>query len=312
MSEVKLLSNSEMKDFQRCKRKWWLSYIRGLQRVAADAPMSPTHIGTTVHDALAAYYDPEQRTDPVAFANEALDELLDEMPGWGDEIQKERELATAMLEGYLEWLEETGADSDLTIQGTETKVEVKLVEGVHLISKLDAPVVRQRDGAKLAIEHKTVQAFDRPLMLLKLDTQMLTEHLVRFLHMQEEGATAEEAMFEAQGVLWNGLRKVKRGPRSTPPFYHREDVTHNLNELRNHWKHVVGIARDMQTRVDRLAAGETHQAVVPPNPTKDCKWDCPFFQVCGMFDDGSNVEGALEAMYEVGDPLARYEGADVL
>lgn len=312
MSELLRLSNSEMKDFRRCLRRWYLGNVRQLAPRADDLPMSPLSIGNLIHDSLAAYYDPSERADPVAFMHARLDEALEEAPGLEADITKERQLADAMLTGYLEWLEETGADSDLRILGTETMVEVPLVEGVTLLSKLDAPVERERDGAKLAIEHKTVQAFDRPLQLLKLDTQFLTEHLVRFLHAQQEGATAEEAEFLCTGILWNALRKVKRTASAKPPFYMREDVTHNRTELRNHWLHVIAIARDMQSRKARLALGESHQTVCPPNPTHDCKWDCSFYAICGMHDDGSNVEGAIDAMFEVRDPLERYAEAQAL
>lgn len=304
------LSNSEMGAWRRCPRKWYLATYRRLKPKAGEKPGSSLHIGNTVHDALAAYYG--DRTDPVAFAQGALDFEAAAQPEFTDEYRKTRELVTAMLEGYIEWLAETGADGDLRLLGAEKMVEVPLVEGVNLLSKLDAPVERISDGARLALEHKTVSSLDQPLPLLKIDTQLLTEHLARFLHARTEGASNEEAYDQCHGVLYNMLRKVKRTASAKPPFYDRIDVPHNIHELRSHWRHVLALAREIQDATARLDAGEEHHTVCPPSPRRDCTWDCPFFKVCVMADDGSDFEGALSALYEERDPLERYENTEEL
>jgi hypothetical protein len=312
VENVKLLSNSEVKLWRRCRRAWYLGYYRQLGLKARDPYGSASSIGNLVHDALAAYYDPATRTDPVAFAQAKIKDALEKDPGLSADITKEADLVVVMLEGYMEWLEETGADSDITITGSEQMARVKLIDGVDLIAKLDATVDRYRDGAKLALEHKTTDNFSRPLSVLKLDTQFLTEHLVRFLGMLEAGASADDAQEACHGVLWNGMRKVKRTAKATPPFYLRIDVTHNIHELRNHWRHVVAVAIEIQEATEKLDMGVDHHGVCPPNPTKDCSWDCDHFHVCVMFDDGSQVEHALEALYVVRDPLERYDGATLL
>lgn len=302
-----------MSCFRRCRRKWWLTYARGLRPRARNSYGSALSIGNLVHDALAFMYDPENLgQDPVQYAGNKVQSAIEENPGYEIEILKEWELCEIMLTGYVEWLESTGEDSDLRFVGSERKVEIPMTENVALISKLDAPVERISDGAKLALEHKTVSSLDQPLTLLKIDTQLLTEHLVRFMDAQAKGATPEEAYDECQGILYNMLRKVKRTARAKPPFYGRETVLHNLPELRNHWKHVIAIANDIQQSYERLERGEDHHLVFPPSPATDCKWSCPFFTVCNMFDDNSRVESAIEAIYEVADPLERYQDTEDL
>jgi hypothetical protein len=308
-SDELLLSNSEMQTFRRCGRKWYLSTYRRLKPRAINMPGSPFSIGNVVHDSLAAYYDPTVKADPVAFAHGIIDEKRGLNPELGNFQDKEEELIVIMLEGYLEWLEETGADQDLQVIGTETMAEAVLIPGVKLISKLDAPVTRISDGAKMALEHKTLKSMTVPLPLLKLDTQLLTEHLVRFLHLQEAGATAEEAQEACHGILYNMLRKVKRTASAKPPFYGREDVPHNIHELRAHWRHCVSVALEIQNKRSRLDQGETHHTVCPPSPTRNCTWDCDFFKICVMADDGSDFEGALHDLYEERDPLERYDDA---
>lgn len=299
---MKRLTNSEMKTFRRCRRKWWLSSVRGLQPLGHDFNR-PTGIGNRVHSALAAWYDPVKPQDPVAFMKAGVARDLEVYPEASVEITKEAELAGIMLEGYMQWLEEEGIDRGFKVIAAEGAREAPLYEGVTLLAKLDARIIHEeRQDIRLALEHKTVGDLSTPLPLLQLDTQLLTEHLVEFLALKEEGKEGEAA----QGVLYNMLRKVKRTARAKPPFYGREEVRHNVSELRNHWYHVLALARELQDAERRLSAGESPHEVAYPNPTRDCRWDCPFFGVCTLFDDGSDPEAALAANFIVGDPLERY------
>ena len=310
------LSNSEMATWRRCHRKWYLGVYRKLQRKRSPTAGTPIVIGNLVHDALAEYYDPALKTDPLEQLNRVLDQRAVNNPFDETDIEKDRALVTIMLEGYLEWLEESGADQEIEILGTERMVEVPIVKSellqINLLSKLDAPVLRHSDEARLAFEHKTVGSLTDPLPTLKLDTQLLTEHLALFLHNLGQGMDPIEAHRSCQGILYNMLRKVKRTAAAKPPFYDRVEIPHNLEELRNHWRHVVGVAREIDLATRRLDAGENHHAVTVPNPTKNCSWDCPFFAVCVMADDGSDFEGALDDLFEERDPLERYEEAEAL
>lgn len=309
------LSNSEMQVFRRCRRRWWLGHYRQFgPRVDAEAG-SAVSIGNFVHDALAAYYkaDPEERTDPVVYANTALELAIAEHPPEADARRKEFKMVEAMLTGYMEWLEVEGADADLTVLGSEQTVRVPLRNlngeptGVVLLSKLDAPVERKSDEHRLALEHKTTDSLEAHIIGHRINSQFLTEHLARFLDSMEKGMTAQEAYEDCPGILLNLLKKSMRTGRATPPFYKRVEVEHNIHELRNHWKHVIAIAAEIAEAERRLDAGEDPHIVVPPNAIPDrCKWECEFFRLCPMFDDGSDAEGALNAIYEKRDPLERY------
>jgi hypothetical protein len=300
-----------MSAYRRCRRKWYLGTYRRLRLKTSAPPGSALSIGTDVHDALAAYYDPKLKQDPLGFLKNKFDGALFANPAYEDSLTKQYDLCRIMIEGYLEWLDETGADQGITVTGTERMAEVP-IKGFMLISKLDAPITREHDGARLAFEHKTVGSLTQPLALLKLDTQLLTEHLILFMDARAKGASDEEAFAQCTGILYNMLRKVKRTAAAKPPFYGREEVPHNIHELRNHWVHVLAIARDIRRDTARLDSGEAHHAVSPPSPRKECTWDCDFFKVCVLADDGSNFEGALANLYEERDPLERYDDAEPL
>lgn len=627
---MKLLTNSEMRTWRRCKRKWWLSHHRELRKRGDVQFNRPLGIGNRVHDALAAYYDPEVRRDPLEFLSASIAESLELFPEEQESIGKEHDACEAILSGYLEWLSETGVDQGLRVIEAERAVVADLVDGVQLLSKLDARVEHEELEGRFGLEHKgqpldalvmtpvgpqrmgdlavgdevigangkptlitavqdlgvqdllkvtftdtssiqvtknhlwgvqhenrysvretqdlqrvlgrgrfkiprtapvhfnerelpippytlgvligdghlrssspgfsnadpeifenvrteigAFQIRDKPdfrspkmkignlpqykqaleelgllglysyekyipsdylyasvpqrlallqgLMdtdgcggrqarfrtssirlandmrllvesfggtfvlresmgrvgtvlngyqtrpnwcgtiqgipdleihrvlrkqhprefryergrviksievdetaptrcikvaaqdglyvtehfivthntvstikvpaILRFDTQFLSEHLVELLSLRKEGRESEVA----KGVLWNALLKSKRTARAKGPFYVREVVRHNLQQLRSHWYHVVAIANEIIDTTRRLDNGEDHHVLCHPNPTRDCGWDCPFVLVCQNLDsDPDNAERQLAAQFETENPLERY------
>jgi hypothetical protein len=300
---------SERKMFKECKRKWWFSHYRKLALVREEMATAAT-LGTRVHEPLGIYYDPADRRDPMAVLEErARDDVAQDFPP--DKLKKienEIVLARLMVEGYFEWLEETGADEDLEVIGAETHVEVRLGEirgrVVTLLSKQDMRANRRSDGARVFVDHKTVQSFEERVLLLHLDEQMKSYHLAEFLLMLENG---EDLATRTDGAIYNMLRKVKRSATAKPPFYQRETVHHNLHVLRAYWKQVWGEMDAILAVEHALDAGGDPAVLVPPNPTRDCSWKCPFLPVCPMVDDSSMAaERVIGSYYFETDPLARY------
>jgi hypothetical protein len=298
-----VLTQSELASFLRCKRRWWLGYYRSLRKVH-DTPRLPT-VGTLVHAGLEAYYR-GAAVHPIDVVKERAVEMITEagdFPGAAETIQDAAGLAGIMLEGYLDWVQETGADVGLDVYAAEQMVEVTLSPTPYrLRGKIDARARRAFDGAQVQLEHKTVGSLTDLPKTAQSSFQFLTYDLLAYLKSLEDADTT----YRTDGVLLNMLKRVKRTARAKPPFYGREVVRHNTHELRSHWKHVVAIAREMDAVRARLEAGEDHHSVVPPTWTRDCTWSCPFYAVCPMFDDGSDAEDMLETEYETYDPLARY------
>jgi hypothetical protein len=303
------LTNSEAKSWRHCKRRWYLGYYRELEKRGRTFN-SPLSIGTRVHNTLQTLYVPGlERPDPMPAFYEKVESDVEEHPAMEKDIRKEAKLCEAMIEGYLQWLEEEGADSDLRVVEPEAEMEAVLIPGetepvATLLSKVDARVERVSDKKRGALEHKTAASLTDPLLLLQVDTQLLTEHLVEYLHLLER----EEGENRAEFVLYNMLRKVLRSAKAKPPFYARHEVKHTVHELRNHWKHVVCVAKEILEVREKLDAGADHHDVCPPNPGRDCKWICSFKEVClpGRLDDGQDPEPLLEDLYEKVDPLERY------
>lgn len=315
---LRRLTNGELRTFKRCRRKWWLAYYRRLG-LPSSKVTGASQLGTRIHRCLAAYYIPGFADPQLAFLTLERTIAEDMAAVGGDEfavadLLKEQDLAHAMLEGYFEWLAETAADQGIDVVAPETKLEVNPNfpghDDVRLLGKIDVRATRTfgADVARLVVDHKTVGDLTNPAKMLAFDEQMLHYHLLEYLDLLNNGVPGEEAeVIRTDGALYNMLRKVKRTATANPPFYGRVEVRHNIETLRSYWSRVLGELEEIQALEAKLAANADPRQVAYPTPTKDCSWDCDFYHVCTMFDDGSRAEDMLVSTYVTINPLARYE-----
>lgn len=324
----RFFTNSELALARRCKRHWYLSQYRRLYRSKKSYAESTT-VGNYCHEALAVMYN-HPGTDPVAVvvqeaatdraqqetdlvnANEVAQSIIFENI---EVIDKAEKLAKIMVEGYVAWLAEEGEDSFLSLLSAEEEVSVLFPSeqvqsfgfAVFLLAKLDARFLDERSGARVFMDHKTVQNFADRERWANIDTQFLFYSLVDYLKLTTEAEEGTISVAWTDSGVLNMLRKVKRTGRAKPPFYKRVSVPHSIKELANfHFRTSYEILAILQME-ESLNAGAPDLAVCPPNPTRDCTWDCPFFQVCPMMDDGSDVSGFINEAYEIGNPLHRYK-----
>lgn len=297
-----LLSSSELSAFKRCRRRWWFQYWRGLEP-AVEKPGGALQLGTRIHLALAEFYtsgkNPVDVFDQlVAAERERYGEM--EYPPDLTEFDEDHQLGRIMLDGYLEWLAETGADEDYEVVGVEQQIAVPLINGdVTFKGKLDIRVRRKSDGRRSFRDWKTTGSIQELSQTLAMNEQMLSYMLLERL-LDPEDAWIESGLFDM-------LRKVKRTARAKPPFYAREEAYHSDVELRNYWKRLHGTIIDIMRMRARLTEGGDPMVVCYPTPTRDCAWDCAYVSACLLTDDSSNLEGLLESAFKVGDPYRRYD-----
>lgn len=316
------VSNSELQTWKRCRRKWWLAWYRKLA-FQNETFVGARSVGDRVHRALQQWYVPEgePRVDPrdalervvvedwTRIATHARERNVDEdrLSVLAAEFAQSTNLERAMVEGYVQWLEETGADADLRIIASETALEAPVtidVDGtkhdVKFIGKLDVRARRTTDDVRLFLDHKTVGDLKGPAVTLPQNEQMLHYMLLEFLN-TPEGET------RCDGALYNMLRRTKRTARAQPPFYDRVEVRHNAFELDSYRRRAMAATAEIVRAIQRLDDGEEHFEVAYPTPRSDCRWDCDFFAVCNLFDDGSaGVNDMVRAFYHEVDPRDRY------
>jgi hypothetical protein len=315
---MRYYTHSELSVFADCRRRWWLETFRNLRprfrKVTGAAP-----IGTRVHAALAPYYvppamlprDPRAVLEEVIAADRAvLLENIQTQPhgdGWMDEafdpsielkdFESEVELCRIMIAGYMDWLAETGVDSDYEVViPSETAVTYEFRAGESLAGRLDAQVVQIPTGAHLGIDHKTGDFADLRSQLRDSD-QMLRYEILRRAKMPEA---------RSDGMAFNLLRRVKRTAKAKPPFYDRMLVNFNQHQIESAWVRTMAIINDIREVEQRLLAGESHLTAAYKRRTKDCSWKCEFFSACSSFDDGSRAEDMLSSLFVQGETMDRY------
>lgn len=299
-------SPSEMAKFQRCRRQWALLYY---YKWAVDpmtaSPVSVALLGTRIHAAMEAYYG--YGIDPISALAVIYDEARRQRPEYAPQLTGEQDWATIMVSGYLDWAAENGLDEEHDVVATERELEtaVLLTNGEMAIvtGKLDQIVRRRLDGAIQLRDWKTVAT------LSKADTIIIDPQMRIYSALL---AIASEGM-RVDGALYTMMLRSKRTARATGPFYEQVHVRYNGHEHVNMLTRIKGVLSDMERVTRQLNSGIDHRLVAYPNPIPDrCAWDCPFLQVCPLFDDGSRAEDAMEANFvKNADPYA-YRKLDLL
>lgn len=128
-----------------------------------------------------------------------------------------------------------------------------------------------------------------------------------FYHLLERLTDTKQ---HCDGGIFNMLRTVKRTGSSKPPYYDRWPVPHNPEHLRNFWTQTLSIIVEIEEAKEMLENGVSHQTACYPSPRQECSWDCEFFAVCPMMDDGSDYRAVLASAYKVGNPLERYRSLE--
>lgn len=313
------VSNSEIQTYKACRRKWYLTYYLELGSPERIGNVGPRELGTRIHVALHAMY--ETGENPITVIDELYASGVDELKYFDQNVnemvpddeaiiklRKEQDLAHAMLEGFLDWVQEEGIDDGLELTAAETVIETKSgVEGVIIRGKLDQRVVRKIDGARLFRDWKTAADFNG-IRLLPMDEQMKFYHLLEYMDSLEK--TGREPQWRTDGGLYTVLRKVKRTAAAKPPFYMNTEIKHNSHELVSMWKRVHKILEEIVLTRQALDNGSEHDYMCPPRPSRDCSWSCDFVAVCPLMDDGSDYKRMLGDHYVHIDPHDRYKAED--
>jgi DNA-binding XRE family transcriptional regulator len=313
---LRRVTNSELQTFKHCRRKWWLSWYRGL--APRSQPTSgPLALGTRVHEAMAMYYVPawsgknlSEALEELLLRDEAM--LIERLAEEDAEIaaqrltdfKKDADLARAMVEGYTQWLQETGADQGYTVIAPERTLKMIIptpadAPDIELSGTVDVLLQRAMDNVILFMDHKTTQSFGQLTRMLLWDEQMQHYHLLSDANLGDAP--------RVDGALYNMMRKVKRGATAKPPFYERVEVRHNPHQLENFRDRLIGESLQIMQVENALERGVSHQHTVYPSPSARCLWGCEFSSVCPSFDDGSRAEDFIKEQYVELNPMRRYD-----
>ncbi len=297
-----IITNSELRTWQTCKRRWLLSYYLEYAPNPANEPATGVmHLGSSVHFALEAWYG--YGIDPLQALSWSYSEDIFLAPGEEDALEKELQMAKAMTEGYVEWAAAEGVDAGVDIIGTEVKAEHALIidgELVTLRGKLDQLARRRSDGALLARDLKTVGSLGKAQQL-RFSSQLKFYALIQALEAKKAGNGDLVAGGEYLLIV-----RSKRTSKATPPFYGRVEVPLNRHDLNSEWQKTTALIREILQTRRLLAEGKDHHGVAYAHQGDWCSWSCSFSSICPLFDDGSRALDVLQATFVKQDALSYY------
>lgn len=307
-------SYSDLQRFNNCKRSWYLGSYLKLRPI--NEPMDgPLPFGTRVHSALELWGKGAIDTPADAYqALMAVDmEKAEKLGLFNDALVKEAKLGQVMLEGYVEWTEQTGFFAKYTVIDVESKLsdllDVHLTKfpeeppvQVLLRGKMDQRLRRNSDGAVLVHDYKTSGSLSPDT----IGQFRQTPQLRLYLALQRQQAPAGEW---APGFVVTILRKVLRTKAAHPPFYEAVEVSVSTSNL-------DAAERNIRAQVVELVAVKTmldsgkfrSESIVPYHVSWQCK-TCPFRLPCTEWQDGKYLAAKqmLQELYVVGNPFERYD-----
>lgn len=282
-----ILSPSQL-DALSCRlRHFW--YKEGYSPVK---PKSALELGKGVHEGLEGYYRTWEH--PVegfeAWVNRRMRELARNGRLWEivkQDMMKLRELGVAMLDGYYEKYHDTELFEVLAVEHEITRripapsyIPRNLrvfPSGVRFYAKarIDTVVRDVRLDKVFVLEHKTFTRFYEDS--LHRDHQFVIEKFVA------EGWLREPVA----GVIYNGLRKMKPGPRVKLPLFQRRYLyihPHQVKVMleRVYWNCVALLSPDFR--------------VYPEPSTMVCAW-CSYKEPCTAYMKGEDYEFILENLF---------------
>jgi len=307
-----IASYSDLGKHSQCKRAWWLATYRRLRPL--DEPMTgPLPFGSRIHAALEAYYDGTVPSPVLAWsALMAHEYAVDESNSGFNaaKLDKESKLGHAMLEGYVEWIEQTGEDAKYEVIGVESSLSQyvtlpirvdgeELTVSVLIRGKLDRRLRRKSDGAVLVGDFKTTASVAETAIA----DQLASPQPRLYLLLERHNSAPHQW---SAGFVITMLRKVLRTKTSSPPYYVR--LEHNVTEveLQAYTRRLKGAVEDLATTKLRLDAGRDPHEVAYFNPGWWCK-SCPFKLACDLMQtQPAGAEAMLTDLFYEGDPWARY------
>lgn len=302
VSSIPNVRTSERKDFKRCPQKWQWRWRNGL--VPKTQKPGALWFGTGIHlalqhryqypglrrgrDVLKVWRDYVGDTEGVIFGDNYGEDKSD--------FYKASELGEAMLGGYLDrygmdekwWVVSAEQTFSLPIFG-RGGAPVATYNGTFDLVALN----QETDDSLWLWDHKTAKAIQ--LGHLTLDDQAGGYWAVAAKVLAEQGLI--EKGMKLDGILYNFLRKAKADPRPTNELgecLNKDGSVSKVQPPANFLRHEVWrTAEERRTQIQKvenevLWMNAVRGRVLPvlKNPTKDCQWDCDFFNMCELHEAG--------------------------
>ena len=247
------LSHTRLHRWRRCRQQYAWYYLQKLP----SEPSAGQLRGRAGHSALGAWYHGASDQQAIAMGMVDLQVL-------GAEGNKDRELMVKILQRYFAWARKF---DDWQVLHTEHELQGKI--GDHELTSFVDMIVR-RKGKIVVVDHK----FQRDKLVEGLLTAPQLSMYSELYRQNYHG--------EADTVMFNVVRTVLGGDAVLNPVVRTEAQLRPATATL--WKKEVLVQAEEIAAFHRGGAGSP---AIYRNQTKDCSWDCPFYQTCLGLDRGT-------------------------
>lgn len=269
-----IVSASELRDFLRCRVKWWW---RHQARIEPREKKEPLIFGGLTHEIIEPYYQlPDAKRGPKNMAKLARARLMKVDP---DELPIEMvELMQAMCVGYADWSRPRDKKLGITNIRSEEWFDLPLNKKgtIRVRGKIDVvfdiTTLKKTMGC---FEHKTAKQIKLDMVDLNLQLSVYLWALrVRYPKMKRYQAYR------------NVLRKQMPTARVRAALFAREGIERMDDEI-DQW--VIDTQR---------IAGDMLDAAIYPSPQDSCGWSCDYQIPCLMRGRPDDLQEVLERDYK--------------
>lgn len=288
-----IISASEVGQFLRCRLQWNWEKRVGLRSKKVSMPRVN---GIVVHATKEQLYQLE-RPDRTP---EAMDKAMKKAIKGITEVPvtpKDRELAKAMLDGYIRWArsksnEHSDKNIGKKIVFPEWQFVLPLVKDRSIlirgkIDELFQPTIYKRVLAMDETKTKNQISFD----MMDMDAQ-LTTYLWAIWKSSTTGECPLPEPLQQRRydrfIAWRTvLRRQMPGPRVKAALFAREPIERSIADLKLWERDTRRVVRDML------------DAAIYPTKRETCKWDCDFYELCLARGSKSDLKALIKEQYTI-------------
>jgi hypothetical protein len=264
MSEIRKLSHSSMASWRRCRARFYWGYVKNYTTRSSEGQRR----GSISHAALAEWYRSYDETKAIQTASDALFEYehTDDR-----DYSDEWELTEIVLRRYFEWSRHND-----NFKAIELEIRKDINIGPYpMIAIIDGIV--ELHGKHWVLEHK----FEKRASINHIDLdQQISIYIL----------AGRKLGYDIEGAIYNVIRVAKGGVAEQDPVL-RKMVYRNQEGLDVVERELELQAREIHNFIDTQGENAVYR-----NPTKDCSWDCSFYNACLSINDSGSAMNVLSRL----------------
>jgi hypothetical protein len=285
-----IISTSELGQFLRCRLQWNWDKRVGLQ---SNKISMPRVNGILVHAAKEELYQlerPERTPQAMRQAAKTAFKKVKEVPI----NAKDKELATAMLDGYMRWVRGKHEQSDRSIGKKQVFPEWQFV--LPLVKDRSILIRGRIDELFMPSIYKRVLALDetKTKNQISFDMMDMDAQLTTYLWAMWKATTTDECPLPQplrkrrfdRFIAWRTvLRRQMPGPRVKAALFARECIERSADDLIMWERDTVRIVHDML------------DAAIYPSKRESCRYDCDFYELCLVRGSKRDLKELIREQY---------------